>query len=115
MPMISIRIYCFLVLLSALFGAEAAELDINGGITHWAFQELSRPQPPTESLPDRSRVRNPIDAFIIHAQHAAQVELASDAEPVALLRRVYLDLIGLPPTPEEQAAFLQNPSDEAYS
>jgi hypothetical protein len=115
MPMISIRIYCFLALLSALFGAEAAELDINGGITHWAFQELSRPQTPTESLPDRSRVRNPIDAFIIHAQDAAQVELASDAEPVALLRRVYLDLIGLPPTPEEQAAFLQNPSDEAYS
>jgi hypothetical protein len=79
---------------------------------HWAFQPLKQPSPPKVKNP--SWVRMPVDAFILHKLEAAGVAPASEAKPETLLRRVYLDLIGLPPTPIEQNAFLENPTEEAY-
>jgi hypothetical protein len=79
---------------------------------HWAFRPCVRPPvPPTAN---RAWVRNPIDAFIArqHAQHGLTPQ--PEAPRSVLLRRLYLDLIGLPPTPLEIAAALRDPSDRWY-
>lgn len=79
---------------------------------HWAFRPVRRPEIPTV---ERSEwVRNPIDAFILAELESAGWLPAAQAEPRALLRRLYLDLIGLPPTPAEQEAFLADPSPDAW-
>lgn len=79
---------------------------------HWAFQKPVRP-----ALPPVKRVdwpRNPIDFFVLNRLEREGLEPSPEADPVTLLRRVYLDLIGLPPTPEEVDAFLGEDSPEAY-
>jgi hypothetical protein len=58
---------------------------------------------------------NPIDAFLAAGHQARALKPASAADRRSLLRRVYLDLIGLPPSPAEQTAFLGDPSPDAYS
>ena len=67
---------------------------------HWAFQPITHPPIPTVNSP---WVRNPIDAFVLDKLQQRNWKPAPPAEPRALLRRVYLDLTGLPPTLEEQA------------
>jgi hypothetical protein len=62
-----------------------------------------------------ARVRTPVDAFVFSRLEAAGLSPAPPADPGTLLRRVYLDLVGLPPTPAEQEAFLADPSPEAYA
>jgi hypothetical protein len=57
---------------------------------------------------------NPIDAFIAADYRAKGLQPVSPADKATLLRRVYLDLIGLPPTPAEQDAFVKDPSPDAY-
>ncbi len=81
---------------------------------HWAFQPRRRPSPPTLHEPALAqRVRNPIDAFIFAKLEARGWQPSSQARPRQLLRRVYLDLTGLPPSLEEQQAFLRDPTPEA--
>jgi mono/diheme cytochrome c family protein len=79
---------------------------------HWAFQKPVRPAVPP--VKNAAWLSNPIDAFIAagHEQHA--LTPAPPADPAVLLRRVYLDLVGLPPTREELHAFLADPSPAAY-
>ncbi|MDA1137151.1 MAG: DUF1549 domain-containing protein [Planctomycetota bacterium] len=79
---------------------------------HWAFQPLQQPVVP--QVTNAAWARTPIDAFILRKLEAAGIEPTPAAKAETLLRRVYLDLIGLLPTPAEQKAFLENPSDEAY-
>lgn len=78
--------------------------------SHWSFQNLSRPEVPAAG----DWGRNPIDAFVADGLTKAGLTPAAPADRVTLLRRVYLDLIGLPPTPEETAAFLADTTDTAY-
>src|SRR4029077_6215005 len=78
---------------------------------HWAFVPPTRPDVPAAP---RSRVRNPIDAFVLAKLHAAGLDLAPEADRVTLLRRVSLDLTGLPPTPEEVSTFLADTRPDAY-
>jgi hypothetical protein len=78
---------------------------------HWSFQPVTQPAVP--AVKDPAWVRNPIDAFILAKLEARGWKPSPSAEPRALLRRVFLDLIGLPPTPAEQEAFLKNPTPEA--
>ena len=82
------------------------------GRDHWSFQPIVRPDVPP--VKDSRWGHNPIDAFVA-AKHA---ELALTPRPDAakhvLLRRVYLDLIGLPPTRAELHAFLSDASPDAY-
>ncbi len=59
-------------------------------------------------------MKNPIDAFILAKQEENDLRPAPPASPRTLLRRLYFDLIGLPPTPEQMVQFLENPSEEAY-
>lgn len=79
---------------------------------HWAFVPVVRPDVP--QVADQDWVRTPIDAFILAELEDDELVPAADADRLTLLRRVYFDLIGLPPTPDEQAAFLQDDSPDAY-
>jgi mono/diheme cytochrome c family protein len=78
----------------------------------WSFRPVARPELP--AVQDTAWVRNPIDAFVLAKLEAAGLRPAPPADKVALLRRVYYDLIGLPPTPQEVDAFLADDSPNAY-
>ena len=79
---------------------------------HWAYRKPDRPQPPPVS--DVGWARNQIDRFILNKLDAAGLKPSAEAEPAVLLRRLYLDLIGIPPSPEQIDDFLARPSDETY-
>ena len=79
---------------------------------HWAFEPLDNPEPP--AVQNTAWVRNPVDAFVLAALEARGMSPAPEADRRTLMRRVYFDLIGLPPTPEEVAAFVDDPSPDAY-
>jgi hypothetical protein len=81
--------------------------------TWWAFQPVRRPTVP-ESRNPKSEIRNPIDAFLLAKLNEKGLSFNPPADRVTLIRRVYLDLIGLPPSPEEVDAFLQDTSPAAY-
>jgi mono/diheme cytochrome c family protein len=78
----------------------------------WAFQ------PPVAAVPPvvrhAERVRNPIDAFVLHKLEAAGLSLSPEADRLTLLRRACFDLTGLPPEPEEARAFLADRDPFAY-
>ncbi len=74
---------------------------------HWAFRPVQRPAPP--EVKNQPQVKNPIDAFLLARLEAKGMKLAPPAEPRTLIRRLYLDLIGLPPTPPEVEAFMNAP------
>lgn len=79
---------------------------------HWAFRECVRP--PVPAMANSNWARNPIDAFIA-SQHVQQgLTPQPEAPREALLRRLYLDLVGLPPTAAEIAAANQVPSSGWY-
>jgi mono/diheme cytochrome c family protein len=78
----------------------------------WSFRKPARPSIP--AVKNRSWVRNEIDAFILHRLEEQGLAPAPPAEPRTLIRRLYLDLTGLPPSPEEVDEFLRDPSDAAY-
>ena len=99
------RRFAFLFLIS--WAAFAA-----GAPSYWAFQKVTRPAIP--QLPKNAAIANPIDAFILAKMQAAGVKPNPPADPITLLRRVTLDLIGLPPTPEEVDAFVNDRSPNAY-
>ena len=80
--------------------------------THWAFIPPERPALPPVSDPEW--VRNPIDAFVLARLDAEGLGPSAEADRATLLRRVTLDLTGLPPTPAELAAFLGDDSPDAY-
>lgn len=84
---------------------------------HWAFKPPQRPPVPQSaeptSDPDRWRL-NPIDAFIAAGHRQHQLVPQAEADKRVWLRRVSLDLTGLPPTPEDLVAFLEDRSVEAH-
>ncbi|MBI1375580.1 MAG: DUF1553 domain-containing protein [Phycisphaera sp.] len=79
---------------------------------HWAYIKPVRPELPAVS--DASWCRTPIDRFVLARLDAEKLTPSREEDPAKLLRRVYLDLIGIPPTPEEADAFLADQSPEAY-
>ena len=78
----------------------------------WAFRRFARPGVPT--VADAKAVRNPIDAFVLAKLEAAGLAFAPEADRRTLIRRLSFDLIGLPPTPAEVDAFVDDPSADAY-
>lgn len=110
MKIIPVGLFLLTVLLS--FGApdkEAAFIGNRGA--YWAFQKVSAPPVPPSS---DGWVRNPIDAFILEGLEAKQLKPSPALDKASLLRRLTLDLIGLPPTPAELTAFLADRSPQAY-
>jgi mono/diheme cytochrome c family protein len=75
-------------------------------VAHWSFRPVKAPTVP--KVKDSARVRNPIDAFIAAAHEAKGLTPAGEAPPRVLLRRLSLDLTGLPPTPEEIEGFVRD-------
>jgi hypothetical protein len=73
---------------------------------HWAYRPLATMPPPAVRATDR--VQTPIDAFLLAKLEAKGLGYAPPAEPRVLLRRIYYDLIGLPPTAEEVESFVQS-------
>lgn len=78
----------------------------------WAYVVPKRP--PIPQVVDGKWVRNPIDAFVLHNLEASHLKPTPEADKRTLLRRLSLDLIGLPPTPQEMQAFLDDKSADAY-
>ena len=79
---------------------------------HWAFERVTRPEVPVDR--GTEWLRTPIDNFIFARLEAEGMSPNGEAPREVLARRVSLDLTGLPPTPEEVATFVADPSPEAY-
>jgi mono/diheme cytochrome c family protein len=78
---------------------------------YWAFQKVTRPPVPAVK---GAQLQNPIDAFVVAKLEAQNIRPNPPADKITLLRRAYLDLIGLPPSPEETQAFLADNSPAAF-
>jgi hypothetical protein len=92
-------------------GAKAASVE--KARKHWAFQQIARPAPP--AVHQKSWPRNELDRFVLAGLERAGLRPNSPADPRALIRRVYFDLIGLPPTFEEVETFAAKPGDGAFA
>jgi len=79
---------------------------------HWAFQPVARP--PVPAVKNAAWVANPIDAFILAKLEAKGLQPNPPASKQELIRRLYYDVTGLPPTPQEVEAFTADPSPKAY-
>ena len=83
------------------------EIDFEAARRQWAFRPHVSPPPPKVKAGDW--VTNPVDQFVLARLEKQGLKPAEDASPNALIRRLYFDLTGLPPTPAEVAAFAKNP------
>jgi Protein of unknown function (DUF1553)/Protein of unknown function (DUF1549) len=102
-------------LLLILFAVPAMADPPHAGERHWSFRPRSRPDLPQFSGPgDRDWVRNAIDAFVLQRLRAEGLRPAVEADRRTLIRRLCFDLIGLPPTPEEVAGFVNDSAPDAY-
>ncbi|HSI14481.1 MAG TPA: PSD1 and planctomycete cytochrome C domain-containing protein [Chthoniobacter sp.] len=81
--------------------------------TLWAFHAPKAAAAP--AVKDSAWPRTEVDKFILAAQEAQGLHPVADADRLSLVRRVYFDLIGLPPTPQQVEAFLQDKSPDAYA
>ncbi|MBO0719614.1 MAG: DUF1549 domain-containing protein [Blastocatellia bacterium] len=79
---------------------------------HWAYVKPQRPAVP--HVKNQSWIRNPIDAFIMARLEKEGLQPAPEADKATLLRRVYLDLTGLPPSVDEVDKFLADKATDAY-
>jgi len=100
-------------------GAPAATAEPRRVSKHWAFQPVGRPQPPP--VKRTAWVRNPIDRFILARLERERSEAAPlglppspEAGMPTLIRRLSLDLVGLPPSPQEVEAFVRDQRPDAY-
>jgi hypothetical protein len=78
----------------------------------WSFRPIKRPEAP--AVRDGPKARTPVDAFLLAALEARGLGFSPEAGRPALIRRLTFDLTGLPPTPEEVAAFVADASPHAY-
>jgi hypothetical protein len=79
---------------------------------HWSLTKIERPKVP--SVKNTEWATNEIDAFILKRMEQKGLHPSPEAKPTTLLRRVYMDLTGLPPTPQEARQFMVDPSPLAY-
>jgi mono/diheme cytochrome c family protein len=92
-------------------GGDAKSYSYN--TNHWAFKAPVRPAAPT--VRNKKWLRTPIDNFILAKLDAEKLKPSPEADKITLLRRLSLDLIGLPPMPEEVDAFVADKSSDAYA
>ena len=79
---------------------------------HWAYHALAKPDVPR--VANGARARTSIDRFILAKLEAKRLSMSPDADRVTLVRRTYLDLIGLTPGPQVVDAFCADPSPDAH-
>ncbi len=92
--------------------SPSSTIDLAAARQFWSFQPPSRHQPPEVSHSEW--VRQPIDAFLLARLEEAGLEPGPEVDRRTLIRRVTFDLTGLPPTPEEVEAFLNDEAPDAY-
>jgi hypothetical protein len=92
--------------------AKEDAITAGAGTAHWAFKAPARPTPPR--VQREGAVRNPIDRFILARLEKEKITPAPEADRATLIRRLSLDLVGLPPSPAEVAAFVSDPDPDAY-
>ncbi len=81
---------------------------------HWAYQPVKKPAVPTE-LKNPQWVKTPVDAFILKKIQDNGMTGSFDADAETLIRRLYYDLVGIPPTPAETDAYKADRSPDAYA
>jgi hypothetical protein len=81
-------------------------------LSYWAYQPIKNPAPP--AVKNQGWCKSPIDRFVLARLEAAGLSPAGPADKATLLRRATFDLTGLPPTPEEIAAFEKDDSSAAF-
>lgn len=79
---------------------------------HWAFAKVTKPALP--KVKNTKWIRNEIDRFVLSSLEDKKLSPAPEAEKTTLLRRVYMDLTGLPPTPEQVKRYLADTAPDAY-
>ncbi|MBT5017520.1 MAG: DUF1549 domain-containing protein, partial [Planctomicrobium sp.] len=79
---------------------------------HWSFRPLQRPVTP--DVKNKDWQQNPLDAFVLHQLQEEGLSPNPPADKHVLVRRVYYNLTGLPPTPEQVDEFVNNESPDAY-
>ena len=79
---------------------------------HWSFEPIKTPKVPAIKV--NSPLRNPIDHFIVERLAQDGIEPSPEADRYTLIRRVYLDLLGLPPSIDEVDQFIADQRDDAY-
>ena len=79
---------------------------------HWAF--VAPVKPPVPEVKDKAWPRTPIDHFVLAKLESKGIKPSPEADKETLVRRVHMDLLGLPPTPEEIDAFVADTSEKAY-
>ncbi|MFP6586361.1 MAG: DUF1549 domain-containing protein, partial [Pirellulaceae bacterium] len=80
--------------------------------SHWAYQKVKRPELPKVS--DKRWANNPIDYFILAQLDAQRLQPAPTADRRTLIRRLYYDILGIPPTPEQVHSFVHQDDANAY-
>src|SRR5262245_61709814 len=83
------------------------------GEDHWSFKPVQRPALPV--FDNQAQIVNPIDSFVRTKLVVAGIAPAPPADRITLIRRVTIDLVGLPPTPDEIDDFLHDDRPDAYS
>jgi hypothetical protein len=89
------------------------EIDIEKGREFWAFQMPKKA--PIPAVKDTTWAKSDVDRFLLAAMEAKGLKPVGDADQRALIRRVYFDLIGLPPTPEDVETFVKDKSPDALA
>ncbi len=92
---------------------SADQVGTRRGADHWAYQPVQRPKLPAKQKDAWGT--NPIDAFVLARLKREKIAPAPSASRNMLIRRLYLDLLGLPPKPAEVQAFLKDDRTDAYS
>ena len=80
---------------------------------HWAYAPQSTDPPP--AVNDKAWVRNPIDQYVLANLEERDIAPSPEADRYTLIKRLYYDLIGLPPTPEQVDAFVNDKAEDAYA
>jgi hypothetical protein len=108
------RLYLFLALCFAVTGISVAQTRTftDAQKNFWAFQPAQKPAVP--AIKNKNWVKNPVDAFVLAKLEENQIEPNKAADKVTLLRRVTIDMTGLPPTEAEIAAFVGDNSPAAF-
>ncbi|GIV26201.1 MAG: hypothetical protein KatS3mg027_0015 [Bacteroidia bacterium] len=79
---------------------------------HWCYQALRRVLPPP--VKNTMWLRSPVDAFVLRRLEEADLPPAPEADRNTLIRRLFYDMLGLPPTPDDVLAFVQDPRPDAF-
>ena len=93
-------------------GAAAPSDEVAAAAMHWSFRPVVRPAEP--AVKNEAWVRNPIDRFVLARLEKEGIAPSPEADRATLIRRLSLDLLGLPPSPKEVDDFIADKTPDAY-